>query len=169
MKTQKATSYLLAFALLMMSSTTFAQVQATADATSDGISGTSVLMEDEGADLAPSPPPEKHVVGDVTYVSGGIGKGEVAEMKRLAKNYPLEIVCVQKEDGVEGYIADVKLQISDTKGNLVLDVATDGPFLLADLPKGKYTITAEYNNTIKTNHVTIGGKKHQRLVFAWVF
>jgi hypothetical protein len=116
--------------------------------------------------------PEKHVVGEVSYISGGVGQDEASEMKQLAKSYPLEIVFVQKAnreetDRIEEYLAAVKLQIKDAKGSVVLDITTDGPILLADLPSGNYLIAAEYNNVVKTNRIRISAKKHQRVVFLW--
>lgn len=110
---------------------------------------------------------EKHVVGSVSYYSGGVGQDEASEMKQLAKNYPLEIVFVQKDTPKESYIAAVKLQISDAKKNIVLDITTDGPIFLADLPAGKYLITAEFEQMVKINNVKINAKKHQRIVFLW--
>ena len=166
MKTEKTTLHLLAFACLMLSSIAFSQVNEITDTTSEGIAE-STIEADTRPDLNALPQPVKHTVGDVSYVSGGVGSDEAIEMKRLARSYKLEIVCVQKVEGIDSYITDVKVQISDTKGNAVLDIATDGPILLADLPKGKYTISAENNGVIKTNHVVIGSKKHHRLVFVW--
>ncbi len=113
------------------------------------------------------PLPQQHVVGEVSYISGGIGLHEASQLKSIAKNYPLEIVCIQKNNQVEEYIAEVKLQIKNAKGNTVLNITTDGPILLAHLPNGKYTISAEYNKVIKTNWVRIDAKKHQKVVFWW--
>jgi hypothetical protein len=59
------------------------------------------------------------------------------------------------------------LQIKDSKGNVVVDTATEGPFFLADLPFGSYQISAEHEGVIKTNKVKIAAKKHQRIVFLW--
>lgn len=108
-------------------------------------------------------------IGKVSYVTGGICSDEVEQMKTLAKNYPLEVVLVEKteEKEKEGYIADVKVKIHDAKDNLMLEVTTEGPFLLVNLPDGSYKVTAEYNNVIKTNKVNVNKKKHERIVFLW--
>jgi len=112
------------------------------------------------------------VPGQACYISGGIGVDEVAEFKALAKDYPLEMVFVQKADTednnrIEEYLAEVQLKIKDAKGNLILDIVTDGPFFLADLPAGKYQIILEHDEVVKTDVVHVSAKKHQRSVYLW--
>jgi hypothetical protein len=104
---------------------------------------------------------------EVIFVSGGIGYCESQAMQNASKEYPLELVFVQKTAIGESYLANISLQITDMKGVLVLDTITKGPFLLARIPTGRYTITANLYDEVKTQHVTIA-KKHQRLVFVWV-
>lgn len=163
MKTEKRTLYQLTFACLLLSSITFSQANEVTDTASEDAADIAI---NAGPDLIPRPELAKHSVGDVNYVSGGIGLGEAAEIKQLAKSYLLEVICVQKVDGADSYLADVKVQIVDAKGNTVLDVATDGPYLLANMPRGSYMVNADYNGVVKHSHVSIGGK-HKRLVFTW--
>lgn len=116
--------------------------------------------------------PHKKVPDQVCYISGGVDSDEVAEFKLLAKNFLLEVVFVQKADlevnnRIEEYLASVNLQIKDAKGNMVIEATTDGPFFLADLPPGKYQISAEHDGIVKTNLVHVDAKKHQRVVFLW--
>ena len=105
--------------------------------------------------------------GDVSYLTGGIGSSEADSMREAAKDYVLEIVFVQKLKQLEEFISDVKVQIQDAQKNTVLDVITEGPFLLVNLPNGKYTITAEFNSDTKKQKVNVGTKKHQKIVFWW--
>lgn len=114
-------------------------------------------------------PPKPITTGEVSYVSGGICIGGVNQMKSMAKDFPLEIVLVEKSDEYEkeNYIADVKVKINDASDNLILDVVTEGPFLLVDLPNGNYQITAEYHNVVKSRRVKINKNKHERVVFLW--
>jgi hypothetical protein len=116
--------------------------------------------------------PHKVNPDEVCYISGGISSDEVSQFKSRAKEYLLEIVFVQKtdpqeNDRIEEYLAEVQLQMKDSKGNLVVDTTTEGPFFLADLPLGSYQITAEHDGVIKNNTVKIVAKKHQRIVFLW--
>jgi hypothetical protein len=131
-------------------------------------SAESVTSEEEcGIDLLP--PIKPTTKGDVSYVSGGVCLGGVDQMKSMAKNFQLEVVLVEKNEAYtkENYIADVKVKINDLKDNTILDVVTEGPFLLANLPIGHYQIIAEYNGVVKTRKVNIRQNKHERVVFLW--
>ena len=114
----------------------------------------------------PMPMHDMHA-GDVSYLTGGIGSLEAERMREAAKDYALEIVFVQKLKQLEEFISDVKVQIQDAQKNTVLDVITEGPFLLVNLPNGKYIITAEFNGDIKQQKVNVAAKKHQKIVFWW--
>jgi len=113
----------------------------------------------------------------IRYITGGIGESESNMMKALAKDYPLEIILIQRstelktqedEDiGQEAYLADIKIQIQDHHLNNVLDIATDGTYLLADLASGKYRITADHNGSVKQQWVTVDSHNHQKVVFWW--
>jgi hypothetical protein len=106
-------------------------------------------------------------VGEVTYLSGGIGRAESVAMRQNAKNYPLEIVFVEKAGTLEEYLSEVTLQIQDVNKNNMLEIATEGPYFLANLPQGKYFVTAEYKGEVKTQWVNVSIKKHAKLVFWW--
>ncbi len=113
----------------------------------------------------------------IKYITGGVGESESNMMKALAKDYPLEIILVQRSKEVknpedeeiskEEYLADIKIQIQDHHLNNVLDIATDGPYLLADLASGKYRITADHNGSVKQQWVTVDTHNHQKVVFWW--
>lgn len=129
---------------------------------------TDVSSEEEcGIDLIS--PPKPITRGEVSYVSGGICIGGVNQMKSMAKDFPLEVVLVEKSDEYEkeNYIADVKVKINDASDNLILDVVTEGPFLLVNLPSGNYQISAEYHDVVKSRRVKINKNKHERIVFLW--
>lgn len=113
------------------------------------------------------PSPDETTIGEVSYVSGGICVGGVHQMKSIAKNYPLEIVLVEQIDNKEVYLADVNINIFDAKEKHILNVSTEGPFLLAKLPNGSYQITAVFNAVMKTKQVMINNNKHTRIVFLW--
>lgn len=113
------------------------------------------------------PVPEATQVGEVSYISGGSCSDSVRQMKGVAESFPLEIVLVEKEGSKEVYIADVKVRITDAKHNDILNVITDGAFLLVNLPDGQYEVTAEYNLVSQNKRVSINHKKHKRVVFLW--
>lgn len=106
-------------------------------------------------------------VDDITYISGGICKDEADFMKSIAPKFPLEIVLVEKEDGKEVYLADVRVTLINNNNEAVLDVMTEGPYLLVKLPAGNYTISALFYGIPKTKTIQIKTKQHKRVVFSW--
>ena len=116
---------------------------------------------------AADPLPPEHTRGAVVYRSGGIGAGESAAMQAAAGRYPLEVLFAQRdESGAAAYEAGARLAIRDAGGKEVLSTVSEGPFLLARLPAGRYTLTAWRNGNAKTRTVTIG-QQHVRVVFEW--
>lgn len=109
---------------------------------------------------------ELHAENEVTYVSGGIGSCESQEMRRIAKDYQLELVFVQKTAMTESFLANIPVEIIDKRGSYMLDTVTKGPFLLAKLPNGRYSVIATFNGETKTHPISITSK-HQRVVFVW--
>lgn len=107
------------------------------------------------------------MMGEVSYVSGGIGESELEMMQGRAKDYSLEFVFVQKLKQKEEYLADVNVKIQDANHNVVLETVTEGPYLFLNLPKGRYSVSAEYNGEVKLKNVVVNTKKHQKVVFWW--
>ena len=105
-------------------------------------------------------------VGVVSYVSGGVGDDERQQMDRLAADYQLKMVFAGKGSPNE-YLSGVKVQITDKDGKTVLDTVTQGPFLLAKMPAGRYAISAESEGMVKQQTVQVTGAKSQQVVFIW--
>lgn len=116
-------------------------------------------------DMSSLPPVQ--VQGAVSYITGGVGEDEAAAFKRAAATFPLEMLFVQKARPNDEYLADVKVSVRDRSGKSVLETMTEGPFLLAKLPAGKYTIEAEHRGERKHQSVEIRPGAHRRAVFVW--
>lgn len=106
-------------------------------------------------------------LGDITYITGGVGLCEAQTMQSLSADYPLNIVFIQKLGQQEEFLADVKVQIFDRYRHLLLDIATNGPYLFMALPQEKYLIVAEYNGDVKKQWVRVGSKGNKKVVFWW--
>lgn len=102
--------------------------------------------------------------GSISYISGGVTLDERDAMKPLAKDYNLRMGFALN---VGNYVADVKVKVQSAKGKSVLDVVSDGPWLYAKLPAGKYKVTAEYDGQTITKSTSISGKKGASLNFVW--
>ncbi len=128
-------------------------------------SGLIFAVNAAGAPLSALPTTQKQ--GDISYLSGGIGLTEANAIKHVAKRYPLELEFVLKAKPKDEYLADVKVNIKDAHDKVVLDTTADGPFLLAQMPAGKYTVSADRDGKVEHRQIEIAAKEHRRLVFAW--
>ncbi len=108
--------------------------------------------------------PAVQMQGDIAYVSGGVGEEEVQAIKGLIRQYPLELQFV-RSDGA--FLAGSQVKIVDAKGKTVLEVTTDGPYLLAKLPPGSYKVTATDEGQAQTRNVHVAAGGHARAVFTW--
>ncbi len=111
--------------------------------------------------------PEQEIQDNISYMSGGVGKGEASALKRAAAGYPLELQFVQRAMPRDESLADVSVKILDRSRTVVLDVVSQGPLLLARLPAGTYQIEADHDGVLKRQSVEIRAGKHERAVFVW--
>ena len=134
---------------------------------SAAIAGSSLTLMLSAFGATASNVPAAHMQGNVTYLSGGIGQTGANAIKRVARAYPLELEFLAKAKPKDGYLADVRVQIRDAHDKMVLKAVSEGPFLLARIPAGKYTISADHDGNIEYRKVEIAAKEHRRLVFEW--
>jgi len=134
-------------------------------ATAIAVSGLTLALNAAGAPATHMP--ATHKQGDVTYITGGVGQTEAEAIKHIARYYPLELEFLLKAEPKDEYLADVKVRIKDARDKMVLNVTADGPFLLAKMPAGKYTVSAERNGKGEHRQIEIAAKEHRRVVFEW--
>jgi hypothetical protein len=118
------------------------------------------------AALSKALPPEQ-TQGGVTYVSGGIGQEEAQAFEASAAQYPLALEFAIKHAPHAEYTAKVHVVVTDAQGTRVLDTHSDGPFLLAKLPAGRYTVTAERHQQTLTRIVHVANHKPTHVMFLW--
>ena len=121
-----------------------------------------VIAEDETA------LPAAQKAGDVTYRSGGVGLDESHAMKAQAGKYSLSVLFIAHMGGKRDvYTSPAHVTIARSDNTPVIDIEPNGPYLLVDLPAGKYKISASDGERSRTQAVQIlaGARKH--LVFAW--
>ncbi len=80
-------------------------------------------------------------VKGVSYMCGGVSKGERAEMEAKSGDYNLKIVLATLEGS---YLAKLPVSIQDEEGNQVLELKANGPWVYVKLPDGRYTVRAIY-------------------------
>jgi hypothetical protein len=110
-------------------------------------------------------------MGPVDFVTGGVGKEEADLLKQASADYPLTVEFASSgplptDQGSKGYyISGATVDIRDAQGHSVLATTTDGPFLLARLPDGVYTIETTWNGIHKQATVDVAGTKRNHIVF----
>ncbi len=105
--------------------------------------------------------------GTVAYQTGGVGIDEAQAMKREARHYPLALEFVEQAGAVGEYSADEQVTIQGAHDNTVFAARAEGPFMLVDLPDGRYRITAVADGHPQLRTVDLSGKPHDRVAFVW--
>ena len=104
----------------------------------------------------------------VEYVNGGFGTEEADALRAEARNYPLELMFSRRGEGERAeFVADVRLQILDATGRVIVDRASQGPIFLARLPNGQYTISAEFQGRTQTRRIALGNGRRESVSFYW--
>lgn len=104
--------------------------------------------------------------GGFKYVTGGVGDAEQAIMSSRFNDYSYKLVNV-KSGPDAAFVSEVHVVIWNEKDNKVLETTTDGPWLIANLPAGDYTIKATFENVTKTKTITLVEDANQRMVIDW--
>jgi len=93
----------------------------------------------------------------VEFTSGGVGLAARQQLASQSGQYNLHLEFAYAPEGE--YLSEVQVDINDARGNSVLSTRTDGPWLLARLPAGNYTVKASFGNVTRTQQVNVGGGK----------
>jgi hypothetical protein len=93
--------------------------------------------------------------GEVAYLSGGIGDEDEARLMARQNEFNLKVLFTINEGN---YLANVNVGITDAKGNQVVQTVADGPYFMANLPAGQYTISATHEGRTLTRRVQVGNK-----------
>lgn len=93
------------------------------------------------------------IIGDVTVVNAGASAEEVDALKRLSPQYPLRLVMSNPNgDYVVARSVTVK-----SEGRILADIGDAGPWLLMDLPAGRYTLEGDFDGQRYSKTVTVSG------------
>jgi len=78
------------------------------------------------------------------FVSGGVAEGGREALLQQIGGSDLWVVTAAR--GTGAYLSDVRVVVADASGRNVIDTKLDGPWLLADLDPGRYTVTADFGD-----------------------
>ena len=110
------------------------------------------------ADVEPMVKQELH---GVTFITGGVGADERAELKGQFKEYTCRIVLANKKGE---YLYRAEVSIRDSENKEVLKTKMCGPWLLVNLAEGKYTIAVCHKGATQTLSVAIQEEKQGAVV-----
>ena len=88
-------------------------------------------------------------------LSGGVGEESRAQLKAREHEFNLKLVFTLVEGN---YLADVRVAVRNAAGQVVVEHIADGPFLLAQLPPGSYTVTAAYGGQPQTRTIRVSDR-----------
>jgi len=104
--------------------------------------------------------------GGVPYATGGIGleESELLEQESTQYRFALRVAA----NGSGAYLADVDLVIRDAAGTQVFQRRLDGPWLLIDLPAGRYEVVGVFNGQVRRLDVDVPARGHRQAVMYFV-
>jgi hypothetical protein len=100
----------------------------------------------------------------ISFVTGGVGLGEREALTQQASQFNLKVV---NTNPTGAYTADVQVSIVDSSGHEVLNTRLDGPWLMAKLPAGRYTLNANNGSRTQTRKLNIGASGMDRVQLSW--
>lgn len=100
----------------------------------------------------------------VTFVSGGFGQEERDQLQAMQGQFNLRLVFALDAGN---YLAGVDVRIKDQQGRTLVETRSDGPFLMANLPAGTYTVAADYKGDEKERSVNVGSQGMIEATFTW--
>lgn len=103
----------------------------------------------------------------IDYLNGGIGSEEADRMREMSVDFPVQMTFAERNQGMDQFVADVYLRITDGRGRTVVDLPGQGPIFLLQVPPGSYTVEAEYQGEVKTQRFDVAPGRHDRLGFEW--
>jgi hypothetical protein len=108
--------------------------------------------------------PTEQRQGNVTFITGGVTRDEADSFRAAMPRYALGLEFARTN---AEFLSNVDVEVTDARGRSVLRTISDGPFLLANLPAGQYTVHAASNGRVKTQTVNVSPGQHRHLTFAW--
>jgi hypothetical protein len=120
-----------------------------------------------GAHAQPAPLPPVQRADGIEYLSGGIGKDEAHAIEQVSKRWPLTLEFAVQDGKHADFTTGVHVRVRDAKNQTVLQATADGPYLLARLQPGRYTVDAERQGQTRHERVAIASQHGARAVFVW--
>jgi hypothetical protein len=109
--------------------------------------------------------PQPQTQGGISFIVGGVGDNSQDAMRQVERNYNLRLTFVQLPAG--DYLADIGITVQNAQGKTLLDTNADGPFFYAQLPPGRYKVSATSNGRTLTHSIDVTAGQPVRQTFFW--
>jgi len=118
-----------------------------------------ILCAPVSAERLPNEQPTK--VNGIVATCTGTGSGSRQHAQTM--NYPVRFEFV---GGYGQYLGDETVTVEDRKANAMVSVSCSSPWVMMQLPPGRYQVTADLPGApTKTRWVTVGSGAGQKAVF----
>jgi hypothetical protein len=104
------------------------------------------------------------MLGNISYVSGGIGEDSRERLKAFASAFNLKLLLAKKSGE---YLGDVEVVINDAKGRELIKAVAEGPIFMANLPPGSYEVAATTEGLTQKQRVSVVKGKLGTMHFRW--
>lgn len=113
--------------------------------------------------------PPIQITHGIEYMSGGVGEDEAELMRTIEPRWPAVFEFAVKDGRSADFAAGVVLTVRDAQGVAVLDgVRATGPYLVARLEPGRYSVEATLAGKKIQRDIAIGGPgTSTKSVFEW--
>lgn len=103
------------------------------------VSRSGEVIDSVGGGAIPSLPLEVEKQNGITYLSGGIGDEEAAQLKAQEGAYNLRVLIT----GQSGeFLTDITFNLKDAKGATLLSIKDAGPYVYLTVPSASYSVEA---------------------------
>ncbi len=116
------------------------------------------------ASITPAGAVEVRTFGEISYVTGGIGVQSREEMMPVRGQYNLRLLFAYSTGS---YLADIAVTVADQAGNMRLETVSDGPYLWARMPPGRYRVTVSHAGQAQTRQVNVPAVGAADVSFFW--
>lgn len=106
--------------------------------------------------------------GGLNFVVGGIGAEDASAMESVLSASLFSTALRTAARGSGAYLADVDLSIEDDEGRQVFQRRLEGPYLLIDLPPGRYVIVGVREGQVQRMTLTLPRHARRSLVMYFV-
>jgi len=113
--------------------------------------------------------PPTQTSNGIQYVTGGVGQEESSAFKQARSRYALALTFAVNAPGSASspYAGNVKVQLHNAQGDMILDTVSKGPYFLANLDPGTYKLDATYKGETQSKEVTIRAGKPTEMKLTW--